>query len=113
MSILDDIRVLQSYIELSKVFSPSESLETNTPIYNALQRVANYAHEKAKKELKKTILQYEENELILSVSEQNNATIETLFVNNDIDLKNLKENKTLIAYDFYQKEHTKHYLLHR
>ena len=37
------------------------------------------------------------------VSEQNNATIETLFVNNDIDLKNLKENKTLIAYDFYQK----------
>ena len=28
---------------------------------------------------------------------------ENLFVNNDIDLKNLKENKTLIAYDFYQK----------
>ena len=53
--------------------------------------------------MKKTILQYEENELIVSVSEQNNATIETLFVNNDIDLKNLKENKTLIAYDFYQK----------
>ena len=50
MSILDDIRVLQSYIELSKVFSPPESLETNTPIYNALQRVANYAHEHAKKE---------------------------------------------------------------
>ena len=44
------IKVLQSYIELSKVFSPPEALEANTPIYNALQRVSNYAHEKAKKE---------------------------------------------------------------
>ena len=57
----------------------------------------------AKKELKKTILQYEENELIVSVSDQSNSTIETLFENNDIDLNNLKENKTLIAFDFYQK----------
>lgn len=57
----------------------------------------------AKKELKKTILQYEENDLIVSVGEQNNATIETLFENDDIDLNNLKENKTLIAFDFYQK----------
>ncbi len=57
----------------------------------------------AKKELKKTILQYEENELIVSVSDQRNSTIETLFENNDIDLNNLKENKTLIAFDFYQK----------
>lgn len=61
------------------------------------------AAKEAKKELNKTILQYEENELIVSVSEQNNATIETLFENNDIDLNNLKENKTLIAFDFYQK----------
>ena len=57
----------------------------------------------AKKELKKTILLYEENELIVSVSDQSNSTIETLFENNDIDLNNLKENKTLIAFDFYQK----------
>ena len=57
----------------------------------------------AKKELKKTILKYEENELIVSVSDQSNSTIETLFENNDIDLNNLKENKTLIAFDFYQK----------
>lgn len=57
----------------------------------------------AKKELKKTILQYEEKDLIVDVSEQNNATIETLFENNDIELNNLKENKTLIAFDFYQK----------
>ena len=57
----------------------------------------------AKKELKKTILQDEENELIVSVSDQSNSTIETLFENNDIDLNNLKENKTLIAFDFYQK----------
>ncbi len=56
----------------------------------------------ARKDLIKTILKYEDQERIVSVKEEKNATIESLFYEEDIDSTNLKENKTLIAFNFYQ-----------
>lgn len=56
----------------------------------------------ARKDLIKKILKYEDQERIVSVKEEKNATIESLFYEGDIDSTNLKENKTLIAFNFYQ-----------
>ena len=51
MTIFDDINLTRSYIQLSKVFAGDDaSRKAQKPIHDALERVARYAHDCAKKE---------------------------------------------------------------
>ena len=51
MTIFDDIEITKSYIELSKVFAgDADATKAIKPIHDALERVARYAHDCAKKE---------------------------------------------------------------
>lgn len=56
----------------------------------------------AKKDLIKKLFEFEDQYRIVSVSDEKNATIESLFEEGDIDFTNLKDNKTLIAFEFYK-----------
>ena len=51
MSIINDIKILQGYIELSKAFAGEQEREAQKPIHDALQRVAEYAHYHATKDI--------------------------------------------------------------
>ena len=52
MSIFDDINLTRSYIQLSKVFADSDDARrAQKPIHDALERVAQYAHDCAVKDM--------------------------------------------------------------
>ena len=51
MSIFDDINVLRAHVTLSKAFSTPDVIEATKSIHNAMERVAQYAHDCAVKDM--------------------------------------------------------------
>lgn len=56
----------------------------------------------AEKELKKKLLQQEDFYKIIHVKEDKNSRIESLFSEADLNEEEVKENKTLVAFNFYK-----------